>query len=156
MRSSNRERARAAAGFSLAEVVVALGLLASVLISVAGLLVLGNRQVSSGRSSSEALAVARDVLEEIKSWSFHETTAAFVDDCDLATLTCTIESETSVTAADWHRQLVDDVGQGRLEIVLDSLDGDALDQTRNLRVTVTVYWEDGARSRSLRLATVRM
>ena len=156
MRSSNRDRARGAAGFSLAEVVVALGLLASVLISVAGLLVLGNRQVSSGRSSSESLAVARDVLEEIKSWSFHETTAAFVDDCDLTGLTCTIRSDASVTAADWHRQLVDAVGEGRLEIVLDSLDGDALDQTRNLRVTVTVYWEDGTRSRSLRLATVRM
>jgi Tfp pilus assembly protein PilV len=140
----------------LAEVVVAIGILASVLISVAGLLVLGNRQVASGRSSSEALAVARDVLEEMKSWSFRETTAAFADDCDLTGLACTIQSDTSATAAEWHRQLVDAVGQGRFEIIMESLDGDALGQTRSLRVTVTVHWEDGARSRSLRLATVRM
>ena len=43
-------------GFSLAEVVVALGLLASVLLSIAGLVVMGARQLHGGRSSSEALA----------------------------------------------------------------------------------------------------
>ena len=55
-------------GFSLAEVVVALGLLAGVLISMAGLLVLGNRLVGAGRGSTAALAEAdgqllREILE---------------------------------------------------------------------------------------------
>ena len=49
-------RRRDEKGFSLIEVVIALGLLAGVLIAIAGLFILGGRSVKSGRTSSEALA----------------------------------------------------------------------------------------------------
>jgi type II secretory pathway component PulJ len=51
-------RGRKETGFSLVEVVIALGLLAGVLITISGLFVMGAKQVKSGRASSEALAVA--------------------------------------------------------------------------------------------------
>ena len=78
-------------GFSLAEVVVALGVLASVLISVAGLLVLGNRLVKAGRGNSEALAVARDVLEEMECWSFEQVYSTF--GCDPAQPSCSASTD---------------------------------------------------------------
>lgn len=153
-----RTERRGAAGFSLAEVVVALGLLASVLISVAGLLVLGNRQVSSGRSRSEALALARDVVEQMKSWSFDRTTAAFDGECgcDLATAACAIDSTCSVTAAPWQALLMDTLGNGRIEILLESLDGSALSAASGVRITVEVGWNEATLHREVRLATVRM
>ena len=59
-------------GFSLVEVVVALGLLSAVLISISGLFVLAHKQVDGGRKHSVALSVARDILEEMDGWSFRQ------------------------------------------------------------------------------------
>jgi Tfp pilus assembly protein PilV len=144
-------------GFSLAEVVVALGLLASVLISVAGLLVLGNRQVAGGRSSSEALAVGRDVLEEMKAWPFAEVTAAFASDCTLdAVASCVVQSGSSAAMFAWDERAKAMLFGARIELVLDSLDGAMLDVARGIRITVTVHWVEGTRARSARLAAVRM
>ena len=63
---------RRQAGFSLVEVVVALGLLAAVLISISGLFVLAHKQVDGGRKNSVALSVARDILEEMDGWSYRQ------------------------------------------------------------------------------------
>lgn len=149
---------RGECGFSLAEVVVALGLLGGVLISMAGLLLLGNRMVTSGRSSSEALAIARDAVEEMKSWNFHQTTARFADACDLSQVACTVDASagTSAAAAAWQGLVDDALGNGRIEILLESLEGAALSAAPGLRVTVTVYWNEGTRARNVRLAMARM
>lgn len=159
---TSAERHAGAAGFSLAEVVVALGLLASILISVAGLLVVGNRQVARGRNSTEALALAREVLEEMKSWSFAQTTEAFsgVSACNLAAPACAIDSISAKAdvpdVAKWQDRLDDALNDARVLILLDSLDGAALADARALRVTVVVEWMDGVTPHSLRLATTRM
>ncbi len=145
-------------GFSLAEVVVALGLLGGVLISMAGLLLLGNQMVTGGRSSSEALAVARDVLEEMKSWNFSQTTARFADACDLSNVACTVlgDAGASAAAVPWQETVEAALGSGRIEILLESLDGAPLASAGGVRVTVTVYWNQGTRARNVRLATARM
>jgi Tfp pilus assembly protein PilV len=147
----------AASGFSLAEVVVALGLLAGVLLSVAGLLVIGSRQVRGGRSSSEALAAARAVVEEMRTWSFREVTGRFAVDCDPTQAACTVDSRTSVAAAaaTWQADLADRLAGSHAEIVLEALDAGSLDTAGTLRVTVTVFWRDGVRARQVGLATVR-
>jgi len=157
MRSSTTDsRAAGAAGFSLAEVVVALGLLAGVLISVAGLLVLGNRQVNAGRSTSEALSVARDVIEEMKSWSFGQTITEFALDCpNLRSSTCLIDTQASTATTAWQDELERLLTDGRAEIFIEGL-GSRLESARAIRVTVTVYWRQGLRDRSVSLATVRM
>ncbi len=167
MRSSGRSRATArpdrrpsgAAGFSLAEVVFALGLLAGVLIAAAGILVLGNRQVTRGRSGSEALAAARDVLEEMKSWSFQRVTRSFAADCSSSPdpASCDVDGSTSATAAAWQQQVREALGDtARIELSLESLDGAALDSARAVRITVRVIWSDGQREREMPLAMVRM
>jgi hypothetical protein len=127
------------------------------LISVAGLLVLGNRQVAGGRSSSEALAVGRDIVEEMTAWPFAEVTAAFATDCTLAAVTsCVVQSGSSAAMFAWDERARDMLFGARIELVLDSLDGAMLDVARGIRITVTVHWVEGTRARSARLAAVRM
>ena len=144
-----------AQGFSLAETIVALGVLASVLISVAGLLVLGNQLVKSGRGSSVALAVARDVLEECDGWSFKRTYEEF--GCDATQPSCTVDTE-HPSMDQWRQALEQGVYMGNAEVLIESVETGAvpLGQSRALRVTVAVSWQEGQRSRSARLTTVRM
>ena len=64
-------------GLSLIEVMLALGLLAGVLISIAGLFAMSEKQVRSGKTSSQALAVCRGVVEDMNSWGFQQTWSNF-------------------------------------------------------------------------------
>ena len=68
-------RRRPAPGATLIEVTIALGLLGSLLISAAGLAAFGSRQIRAGGSRSQALTIARSVVEEMAAWSFRQTYA---------------------------------------------------------------------------------
>ena len=157
-RTGNRLR-EAQGGFSLAEVIVALGILASVLISVAGLLVVGNRLVKSGRGSSLALAVARDILEECDGRSFTGVYEEF--GCDGTQSTCTIDTSSPPvdSAMEQWKQMVDrDLFEGFVEVRIESVEETApsLQESRALRISVSVFWTEGPRARNARLTTVRM
>ena len=151
-------RVRGEGGFSLIEVVIALGLLASVLISVAGLFVLGNRQVYSGRNHSSALSVARQVLEEMSGWSFRQTYEGFGFDGSSAEYT--IRSDVAGYATKWHAVLADDLQDAYAEIVLRSVDAAGgtpdMRDAEGIRIVVTVHWTEGKRQRSARLAMVKL
>jgi prepilin-type N-terminal cleavage/methylation domain-containing protein len=149
-----------AAGFSLIEVICAVALLGGVLISIAGLMVFGDRLVRSGRHSSEALAVAQGIMEEINGWSFEQTYTLFAG-CTADQERCELDSRTESVASGWQEQLdrtlnpaADD--DGHAEIVIESLDGLALEESEAIRIGVTVSWTEGIRSREISLATVRM
>jgi prepilin-type N-terminal cleavage/methylation domain-containing protein len=151
-------RGRGQRGFSLAEVIVALGILASVLVSVAGLLVVGNRMVKAGRGSSLALAVARDILEECDGRSFAGTYEVF--GCDATQSSCTVDTASPVdpSMAQWKQMVEEGLYEGFAEVRIESAeDGDVpLQDSRALRVTVSVFWTEGPRARNTRLTTVRM
>ena len=145
-------------GFSLVEVVLALGLLALVLISIAGLFVLGGRQVRSGRASSEALSVARGILEETEGWGFRQTYERYGLDGSEAAYE--IDSRANPSAARWQAGLDAMLPGSYALIELTSLGpGGAappMNRTRAIRVLVTVHWDEGGRRRSLQLGTVRL
>ena len=148
---------RTTVGFSLVEVLVALGLLAAVLISISSLFLFGERQVHSGRTQTTALAVARDVIEELSGWSYRDLYRNF--GLSGAAVAYTVDSRSNAFAARWQPALDAGLQDGYALIDLESIaDGPArpLNETRALRVTVTVSWREGLRSRSLQLATVRM
>lgn len=144
-------------GFSLVEVVLALALLGSVLIAVSGLFVLASRQLESGRGQTTALAVARDILEEMNGWSFGwlyeghgisgAQTGGFVD------------TRSAGYASKWQPRL-DMLGEAHAVIELESVVATGtppdLDQATAIRVRVTVYWSEGDRNRQVELAAVRM
>jgi len=96
-RDAKRTRRQGEAGFSLVEVVCSIGLLGGVLISVAGLMVAGDRLVSSGRHSSEVLAVAQGIMEEMDEWSFRQSYSLF-DSCNAGETSCTVDTRTETLA----------------------------------------------------------
>ena len=150
--------ARPSAGFSLPEATLALGLIAGVLISLSGLFVQADRMMRGGKYQTEALTVARNVLEDTGAWHFRDLYGRFGLDGSAARYT--IDTRTHAEAAAWQAGLERDVPSSHAEILLESVvaSGPAppLASARAIRVTVVVHWRQGAVSHSLRVATVRM
>jgi Tfp pilus assembly protein PilV len=157
-RFAGTEPVRKAAGFSLVEVVIALGLLAGVLIAISGLFVLANRQLDGGRKQSIALAAARDILEEMDGWGFRQIYSSF--GFDGAASAYAVDTRTSAHTGGWQAELESNLGEAHAEILIeaavDSGSGLALRDARAIRVRITVHWTEGLRSRQVRLATVRV
>ena len=129
---------QAAAGFSLVEVVVALGLLAGVLISISGLFVLANRQLDGGRNHSIALSVARDVLEEMDGWGFRQIYSTFGFDGTAARATPWTRGPTRyaarVAGRRWNAELSESHAEIVIESAVDSGPGPSLRDARAIRV----------------------
>lgn len=148
---------RSEKGFSLVEVVVALGLLAGVLIAISGLFILGGRQVKSGRTSTEALAVGRRIVEEMDGWGFGQTYQLF--GWDGSATSYSADTRTNSYASKWQPILNAGLLNGYATIQVSSLANSGtpvLSATRAMRVLVTVHWDEGIRHRSVQLGTVRM
>ena len=160
MPSSAMPSSRPSAGFSLVEVIVAMGLLAGVLISIAGLMVVGNRQVKSGRHSSEALVVARMIFEDMNGWGFHQTYSLLGDDGSNDTLVVDTSVSTEDLTQTWQQALDGMLQQARAEIRLESIVEEGsppiLSAASAIRIQVTIFWSEGPRDRKLQLSTVRM
>jgi prepilin-type N-terminal cleavage/methylation domain-containing protein len=145
-------------GFSLIEVLLALGMLAGVLVATATLFVVSDKSVRGGRTASEALSIARSITEEIQGWGFHQTYRAFGLDGTLASYT--VDTRSNGYARRWQTSLPEKLHQGYATIELASLGpggtAPALVDTNAIRVLITVHWDEGPRHRSIELATVRM
>jgi len=151
---------RSEGGLSLIEVILALGLLGGVLISIAGMFILSERQVKSGKTATQALAVARTITEEITGWGFRQTYQVFGSDG--AATSYTYDTQVNSYAAKWQTMLDDSLELGsHATILVASVEpsggggAPALNVARAIRVTVTVFWAEGARNRSVRVMTVR-
>src|SRR5262245_38054191 len=120
-------RRRDERGFSLIEIVVALGLLAGVMIAIAGLFVMGGRSVKSGRTSSEALAAGKEIVEEMNGWAFAQLWGNFNLNGQAVTYTVDTNSCTTADCVGWQTALrtklgptahatikIDSVAQGTL------------------------------------------
>lgn len=143
-------------GFSLVEVVIALGLLAGVLITISGLFIIGNRQVKSGRTQSEALAVAETILEEMDGWGFRQTYQLF--GFDGTATSHSVDSRVNAYASKWQPVLDESLANSWAIVDITSLGTGppTLATTKAIRVVVTVNWSEGARNRQVRVGTVRM
>ena len=159
MRRRNQE------GFSLIEVVIALGLLAGVLIAIAGLFVLGGKSVKSGRTSSEALASAREIMEEMNGWGYTQLWGNF--GLNGAATTYTVDTATCTTAdcTSWQGTLRSKLGStAHATIKLDSVaqgvtapsNFNNTANCKNVRVTVNVLWTQvTGRNRQVSVVTNR-
>lgn len=147
-------------GLSLVEVILALGLMGAVMISIAGMFVISERGVMSGKTSSESLAVANAIVEEVNSLGFQQTYQAFGFDGSAASYT--VLSNVNAYAAKWQTMLDDSVGRdavATIEISSVGLMGSApaiLQNARAIDVTVTIDWTEVERPRSVTVSTVRM
>jgi prepilin-type N-terminal cleavage/methylation domain-containing protein len=146
-------RDRREAGFSLIEVIVSLGLLGSVLLGVAGMFILGERQVRRGRIESVALTAAQTILEDIGGWNHAATWERFGLSGSAATYS--IDTQVNTFAQRWQPRLHELLADGRAEIRVESCDGADLVDTDAVRVVVTVFWTEAKRARRTELALVR-
>jgi len=152
-----RRGGSAQAGFSLIEVIVALGILAGVLVSVAGLFVVGERQVARGRHQSTALVAAQTILEEIGVWNYDALWERFDSPGDVPALTAlTTDTNPDSAASKWQPFLQEVLSNGRAEIRVESCDGSNLNVTTAVRVVVTVSWDETTRTQRTELAMVRL
>jgi prepilin-type N-terminal cleavage/methylation domain-containing protein len=153
-------------GFSLVEVIIALALLAGVLITISGLFVVGAKQVKSGRTSSEGLAVAREIQEVMHGWGYAQLWTRFGYD-GLAT-TYTVDTRSCGACTAWQTTLSTKLGPSayadiRIESVANAIgtvtdfaDASGAILAKSIRVTVTAHWEElPGRNRSITLGTVR-
>ncbi len=136
---------------------MALGLMAGVLLSVAGLFLVGERQVARGRHQSTGLAAAQTILEEIGVWNHAATWERFDSIGDVATLSVvTTDTNPASIASKWQPFLQDTLANGRAEIRVESCDGANLNVSAAVRVVVTVLWDEKTQTRRTELAMVRL
>jgi prepilin-type N-terminal cleavage/methylation domain-containing protein len=146
-------------GFTLVEVILALALLGTVMISISGLFVLGARQLKSGRAQSSALSVGRDIMEEMHGWHYDRLYTAFGEDGSATSYT--VDTRTNAFASRWQPVLDESFEPGAYaEVLVQSVDGSLspplLREATCIRVQVRVHWREGERDREIALATIRM
>lgn len=149
-------------GFSLIEVIIALGLLTAVLVAIASMFVLGQSSVRSGRELTEATSIAQHVLEDVNKLSYNGLQVFFVGAQNLTTLT-SYTADTRVAssyAQTQYKPLIDDqLFKGYALIVLQPIGGNVKPAVwatgEAMRITVTVYWTELRRNRSVSMETVR-
>lgn len=146
-------------GFSLVEVMLALGLLAAVLVSITTLFILGGRRVAEGRERTEALSVGTHVMENLDQMSFRGlyTNFSSVSDPGAATGPLVIDSRSNSLAQSlgWQNLIDSKMEDGYVIITIARIAGTNYRTARALRVTATVYWDDLNRTRNISLETVR-
>lgn len=145
-------------GFSLVEVILALGLLGMSMISVAFLLTQGARSTKGGRTASEALSVGRTILEEMEGWGFHQAHLAY--GYDGSAKTYTVDTRNNSYCAGWQSELDEKLEDGygiiQLESISSGVSPPVMADTAAIRITVTVYWSEGDRDRNVTLAALKL
>jgi len=158
-----RPSSRLEAGMSLIEVLIALGIMASVLISVASLFVLGGQRVKGGRNMTQALAVASDITEGLRVQGYLTMPESLPSccgggSCDAVT-GCTVDSRTDAFAlAEWQPWVDQELYLGHAEITITPIGGSISPSTfassDGIRVHVEILWTEGTSQRSVVQETV--
>jgi type II secretory pathway pseudopilin PulG len=177
MRNDTMSRRSRQQGYNLVEVLVAMGLLSTVLISIVTLFVMGRANVYSGKQMTRAVSVATSVSEDLSPLNVARTLEAFsIDAADDVTATVTVggidysdaivisTDDLSVDAKGYLDRWDDMIPQqrltdGRVSLVFQPRDlKDAADVTTAnvLQIAVVVEWNEAARERHVELKTVKL
>jgi type II secretory pathway pseudopilin PulG len=153
-------------GFSLVEVVIALGLLAGVLITISGLFVVGAKQVKSGRTSSEAVAVGKEIQEAMVGWGYAQLWETFGYDGQATSYR--VDTRVCSACNAWQTTLRTKLGPSAYATIDLASVANSTGTTSNfadpsgnilaktVRVSVTVSWtEVPGRPRSVTVGTTR-
>ena len=130
------DRRRSQRGFNLVEVLIAIALLGTVLMTILTLFYMGRRNVYSGKQTSVAVSIASHAMEDLSARSkldvltaFKDTTAVPADDID-------IDSTTNMATDEYDDSIV------RL-----STNADDIDVTKNDPRGLLKKWSDEAKAR---------
>lgn len=170
------KRNQKSAGFNLVEVLIAMGLLSTVLISVVTLFVMGRSNVYSGKQMTSAVSVATSVTEDLNSMRAAKIFDAFNVPADAAKATNAVAGvsypnsiirstddltdDTDGLLARWEALIpADRLADAKVTLVIQPKNqNDTSDVTtaRVLQVTVVVEWKEALRSRNIVTQTTRL
>jgi type II secretory pathway pseudopilin PulG len=156
--AKDRRTERDQAGFSLIEVTLALGLLATVLISIASMFILGGRQVKNGKSTTTATAITHEIMEVIEQKTYVQTYGYF-GGTDSSTSLSVSTTTGGNNANQWQAEISSKLGpQASAAIDVTPLGSASplnMGSSQALRVRVTVTWNELGRTKNVSLQEVR-
>ena len=137
-------RPRSSAGFTLVELMVALVVLAIGIQVVGRMVVFAQRHATHGREETMAVSLAEEVREKIMSDNFDDLISIFdaMDTDNLASI--------PTPCQDWADHVLAGLGPGgraTVEVMDENEDPEIV--TGMVSVLVTMYWQEGAVTKSL-------
>ena len=144
------------AGFSLIEVIIAIGVLAGVMLSIASMFIMGGRQVKTGKTLTEATTLAQDLMEQFDKESFNSLYlnlgAASTD-----TTRTVLSTTTGSPIQAWQTEIARKLNSGSASVRLDAMGPSSpnFGTAAGIKVTVTLSWNELGRAQSVGLSTVR-
>ena len=158
LRETHLVTLRQEGGFSLIEVTLALGLLATVLISIASLFILGGKQVHQGKSTTSATALSHTIVERIEQLPYTDTYGYF-GGTDTSTSLVVSTTTTGNNASQWQSEINSRLGPNASAVITVTPLGSAsplnMGSASALQVKVAVNWTELGRFKSVSLQTVR-
>jgi hypothetical protein len=149
-------RGRDERGFSLVEVVIAIGVLAGVLLSICSMFILGGRQLKTGKTMTEATTICHAIMESFDNLSFtalYTTFGAAASDTTMTVTSTTTGSAVASWQAEIGRKL--DSGVATVTILPQGPGTPNFGTATGIRMTVIVTWTELARPQVVSLSTVR-
>ena len=149
-------RGRSESGFSLIEVILAIGVMSGVMLSIASMFILGGRQVKTGKTITEATALAQDLMEAFDKQSFvslYTNLGAAATDTTRTVLSTTTGSPIVSWQTEIDRKFASGVGQVTIDAVGNGTPN--FGNCAGIKLTVTVSWSELGRPQSVKLSTVR-
>jgi Tfp pilus assembly protein PilV len=142
-------------GFSLIEVTIAIGVLASVILSIASMFIMGGRSVKSGKTVTEATALAQDMMEEFDKESFSALWANSGASTD--TTKSAVSTTTGSVLVPWQAEIIRKLSNGSATATLDAMGTGTpnFGAAVGIKITITVSWNELGRPQSVKLSTVR-
>jgi prepilin-type N-terminal cleavage/methylation domain-containing protein len=141
-----RARARRRDGFTLVEMLVALSILSTGILSVAQLFIFSQHHAQSGRTETQATALAEEIREKVMSENFDDLVSIF-DGVDTS-----VPSSVTLPCQEWATHLdarLGPDGRGQVQVLGPSEDAEIV--TGMLTIVVTVSWQESGQARSLPL-----
>jgi hypothetical protein len=143
-------------GFSLVEVIIAIGVLAAVLISIASMFILGGRQVKEGKTLTEATALSHDIMETFDKISFASLYGTFGAASTASSVA--VASTTSGSAlAPWQPEIIRklDGGSATATLVAMGPGTPTFGTAVAMKLTIQLAWTELGRPQTVTLSTVR-
>ena len=144
------------AGFSLIEVIIAIGVLGGVMLSIASMFIMGGRQVKTGKTLTEATTLAQDLMEQFDKESFNalylNLGAASSD-----TTRTVLSTTTGSPIQGWQTEIARKLDSGSASVRIDAMGPSSpnFGAAAGIKVTVTISWNELGRAQSVGLSTVR-
>jgi type II secretory pathway pseudopilin PulG len=153
-RRAGPSRRRQETGFSLVEVIVALGVLAGALLSIGSMFILGGRQLKAGRTMTEATVLAHDMMETFDRLSFVSLYTAFgASTADTIWRASSAASGNPITP--WQPEISRKLNNGAASFALEPIGGSRFGNAVGIRVTAEVTWSEAGGVQRVTLSTVR-